>query len=158
MPSWSGLKMFGIFDLIILILIRRRHCGRCGRAFWAAPPHSGREVAVGRECYLCVCGKKYETGRREWVHLSREEKRKYLWSGLLAIPVVTTVLAAIGGYFLRWHEPFWAMSVILGFLGLLSGLICSALLLMIRGLPVTASLLRARRGEPTAGGAATWQN
>jgi hypothetical protein len=82
-----------------------------------------------------VCGHKYETGRREWAYLSAEEKRKYLWSGLVVIPVVTTALAAIGGYFLRWHEPFWMMSVILGFLGLLSGLICSALLLTIRGLP-----------------------
>ena len=115
-------------------------------------------MAVGRESYLCVCGHKYETGRREFAHLSREEKRKHLWSGLVAIPIVTTALAAIGGYFLRWHEPFWTMSVILRFLGLLSGLICSALLLVIRGLPVLASLRRTRRGEPALGGAATWQN
>src|SRR5439155_23025264 len=77
------LNVFGILDIIVLILIRRRNCGRCGRAFWAAPPHSGRAVAVGRESYLCVCGHKYETGRREFAHLSREEKRKYLWSGLV---------------------------------------------------------------------------
>jgi hypothetical protein len=138
--------MFGIIDLIVLILIRRRHCERCGRAFWAAPPHGGREVAVGRERYFCLCGSKYETGRREWMHLSWQEKRKYLWSGLLMIPLVTTVLAATGGYFLKWHEPYWFMSVFIGFLGLLSGLICSTLLLFIRGLPVVVSLRRTRQG------------
>jgi hypothetical protein len=76
--------MFGILDILVLILVRRRHCSRCGRTFWAAPPHLGRDTAVGREYYLCVCGNCYETGRREWEHLSRDEKRVYLRSGLLA--------------------------------------------------------------------------
>ena len=145
--------MFGILDIIVaLILVRRRNCSRCQRAFWAAPPYSGRDTAVGRESYVCVCGNTYETGRREWAHLNKEQKRKYLWSGLLTIPAVITVLAAIGGYFLRWHEPYWTMSVILGFLGLLSGLICSGLLLGIRGLPVAASLWRTRHDDPALGG------
>ncbi len=143
--------MFGILDIIFLILVRRRNCKSCGRAFWAAPPHTGRETAVGRESYLCVCGDKYETGRREWAHLDKEEKRKYLWSGLSTILFATTVLAAIGGYFLRWHEPYWTMSVILGFLGLLSGLICCAVLLGIRSLPVAVSWWRTRHDEPTLG-------
>jgi hypothetical protein len=90
------------------------------------------------------------------VRLGREEKRKYLWSGLVAIPVVVAALAAIGGYFLRWHEPYWMMSVILGFLGLLSGLICSALLLIIRGLPVALSLRRTPHEEPTLSGTGSW--
>ena len=136
--------MFGIIDILILILIRRRHCPRCGRSFWAAPPHSGTDISIGRECYICVCGNRYETGRREWTQLSREQKRKYLWSGLVAIPAVITTLAAIGGYFLRWHEPYWVMAVLLGFLGLLSGLICSALLLAVRSLPVLTSLRRTK--------------
>jgi hypothetical protein len=97
----KSLKMFGILDILVLILVRRRHCSRCGRTFWAAPPHLGRDTAVGREYYLCVCGNRYETGRREWEHLSRDEKRVYLWSGLLAIPILLTTFAAIGGYFLR---------------------------------------------------------
>jgi hypothetical protein len=62
------------------------------------------------------------------------------------IPLVTTVLAATGGYFLKWHEPYWFMSVFIGFLGLLSGLICSTLLLFIRGLPVVLSLRRTSQG------------
>jgi hypothetical protein len=136
--------MFGILDILVLILVRRRHCSRCGRTFWAAPPHLGRDTAVGREYYLCVCGNRYQTGRREWEHVSRDEKRVYLWSGLLAIPILLMTLAAIGGYFLRWHEPYWTMSVILGVLGFLSGLICSGFLLTIRGLPVLASLRRTR--------------
>jgi hypothetical protein len=141
--------MFGILDIIVLILIRLRHCGQCGRSFWAPPVHNGPDVCVGRECYVCLCGNRYETRRREWVHLSREEKRKYLWSGLLMTPLVTTALAAIGGYFLKWHEPYWFMSVFIGFLGLLSGLICSAALLVIRGLPVITSLRRTRYSERT---------
>jgi hypothetical protein len=136
--------MFGILDILVVILVRRRHCSRCGRTFWAAPPHLGGDTAVGREYYLCVCGNRYETGRREWEHLSLEEKRVYLWSGLLAIPILLTALAAMGGYFLKWHEPYWMMSVFIGVLGLISGLICSGLLLTIRGLPVLASLRRSR--------------
>jgi len=141
----KSLKMLGILDILVLILVRRHHCSRCGRTFWAAPPHLGRHTAIGREHYLCVCGNRYETGRREWEHLSRDEKRVYLWSGLLAIPILVTTFAAIAGYFLRWHEPYWMMSVFLGVLGLLSGLICSGFLLTIRGLPVLASLRRSRR-------------
>jgi len=139
--------MFGILDIIVLILVRRCHCSRCDRVFWAPPVQSGGDISIGRECYVCVCGNRYETGRREWTHLSQDEKRKYLWSGLLMIPVVTMALGAIGGYFLKWHEPYWFMSVFVGFLGLLSGLICSIALLLIRGLPVITSLWRIRHSE-----------
>jgi hypothetical protein len=149
--------MLGILDLVILVWSHRRRCTHCGSPFWAPPIHRGKEVSIGRERYVCVCGNKYETGRHEWVHLTPEEKRKYLWSGLVVIPAVTTILAAIIGYFLKWHEPYWTMAVILGFLGLLGGLICSALLWVMRSLPVMLSLRRTRHGEP-AFGATTWQN
>jgi hypothetical protein len=147
--------MFGILDIIVLILIRRRHCARCDGVFWAPPMHSGEDICIGRECYICTCGNRYETGRREWIHLSRQEKHKYLWSGLLMIPLLTTVLAAIGGYLLKWHEPYWFMSVFIGFLGLISGLICSAALLAIRGLPVMTSLRRTRHSAARLSSAAT---
>ena len=141
--------MFGILDLLVLILIRRHRCSRCERVFWAPPPRPNGELAVGRQDYVCVCGNRYVTGRREWTHLSIEEKRKYLWSGLVMIPVITVAIGAIGGYFLRWHEPYWFMSIFIGFLGLLSGLICSAVLLFIRWLPVATSLLRTRHNHRT---------
>ena len=141
--------MFGILDILVLILIRRHRCSRCERGFWAPPPHPNGALAVGREDYVCVCGNRYVTGRREWTHLSVEEKRKYLWSGLVMIPVITVAIGAIGGYFLRWHEPYWLMSIFIGFLGLLSGLICSAVLLFIRWLPVATSLLRTRHNHRT---------
>ena len=128
--------MFGILDVIVLILVRRHRCSRCDRVFWAPPPHASDDLAIGKECYICVCGNKYETGRREWANLSTEEKHKYSWSGLVMVPVTTTALGAIGGYFLGWHGPYWFMSVFIGFLGLLSGLTCSAILLFIRWLPV----------------------
>jgi hypothetical protein len=143
--------MFGIIDIIVLILVRRRHCSRCGRAFWAAPPHSGKDISIGRECYLCICGNKYVTDRREWAHLSQEQKHKYLWSGLIAIPAAVTAVAAIVGYFLRWHEPYWVMAVLLGCLGLLSGLICSTLLLAIRSLPILTSVRRTGSDQARTG-------
>jgi len=149
--------MFGILDIIVLILVRRRHCSRCDRGFWAPPVHSGEDISVGREYYMCVCGNRYETGRREWRHLSQDEKRKYLWSGLLTIPVVTMALGAVGGYFLKWHEPYWFMSVFVGFLGMLSGLICSVALLVIRGLPVMTSIRRTRHSELLPSSAASPQ-
>ncbi len=64
------------------------------------------------------------------------------------IPLVTTALGATGGYFLKWHEPYWFMSVFIAFLGLLSGIICSAALLLIRGIPVLVSL-RLYEVQPT---------
>jgi hypothetical protein len=136
--------MFGIIDILFLILIRRRTCTHCGRSFWAAPPHRGTHISIGRERHICVCSNRYETGRREWAHLNREQRRRYLWSGLLAIPAVLTVLAAIGGCLLRWQQPFWVMGLFLGLLGLLGGLICSAILLAIRSLPIAGSVLRTR--------------
>ena len=143
--------MFGMLDIVVLILVRRHHCTRCGRVFWAPPVHIGKDICIGRECYTCLCGNRYETARREWIHLSQEEKRNYLWSGFLTIPLVTTALGAIGGYFLKWHEPYWFMSVFIGFLGLLSGLICSTALLIIRGLPVLTSLRRTARDRAMLG-------
>ena len=150
--------MFGILDIIVLILVRRHHCPRCDRVFLAPPVHTGEEICVGRECYVCECGNRYATGRREWIHLGPDEKRKYLWSGLLMIPVVTMALGAIGGYFLKWHEPYWFMSAYIGFLGLLSGVLCSAALLVMRGLPVVTSHRRTRRDEPVLGNAASSQS
>jgi len=136
--------VLGIVDLVVLVLVRRHHCTRCDRVFWAPPIHVSEDICIGRECYVCACGNRYETGRREWIHLSPDEKRKYLWSGLLVIPLVVAGLGAIGGYLLRWHEPYWFMSVFIGVLGLVSGLICSAVLLAVRGLPVVTSLRRTR--------------
>ena len=144
---FGNLRMFGLFDIVVLILVRRRHCARCERTFWAAPPHAGSDISIGRESYPCQCGERYITGRYEWKHLTKNQKREYLWSGLLAVPLVITILAAIGGYFLRWHEPYWTMSVILGLLGLLSGLICSGFLLAMRSVPVLLSIRRTRRAE-----------
>jgi hypothetical protein len=73
------------------------------------------------------------------------------------LPLITMALGAIGGYFLKWHEPYWFMSAFIGFLGLLSGLICSAAL-FIRGLPVITSLRRTGRSEPLLSNAASWQH
>jgi len=73
------------------------------------------------------------------------------------IPVVTMALGAIGGYFLKWHEPYWFMSVFVGFLGLLGGLICSVTLLLIRGLPVMTSLRRTRQSKLMASSRASSQ-
>jgi hypothetical protein len=93
--------MFGILDIIVLLLVRWQHCSRCGKSFWAPPAHAGRELAIGREVYLCGCGNRFTTGRQEWHNITSEEKRRYLWSGLATIPLVITPLAAIGGYLLR---------------------------------------------------------
>lgn len=143
--------MFGILDIIVLILVRRHRCSRCDRVFWAPPPHPSDGLAIGRESYVCVCGNRYMTGRREWTHLSVEDKRKYLWSGLVIIPIVTSLMGAIGGNFLRWHEPYWFMSVFIGVLGLIAGLICSSVLLLIRWLPVAGSSLRTRHNDRALG-------
>jgi hypothetical protein len=67
------------------------------------------------------------------------------------IPLVTTTVGGIGGYFLKWHEPYWFMSVFIAFLGLLTGFICSAALLAIRGLPVLTSLRRTKRDGDVMG-------
>jgi hypothetical protein len=130
--------------LLLLLTASRRTCPQCGATFWC--PHSALdgELAVGKERYICLCGARYETGNREWVHLTRVEQRKYFWSGTLAIPVITTALGAVGGYLLRWHEPYWFMAVFIGFLGLISGMICSSFLWLRRGLRIWASVRRTR--------------
>ena len=139
--------MFWILDILVLILVRRRACEQCGRKFWAAPPHTGRVTAVGREDYVCECGYRYHTGRREWDHLSSREKHQYLWSGIMAILIVITALAALGGYFLKWHEPYWFMSVFIGLLGLFTGVICSGVLLALRSVPIFASRWRTKHSD-----------
>jgi hypothetical protein len=88
------------------------------------------------------------------MNLSPEEKREYLWSGLLVIPLITAILGLIIGYLLKWHEPYWVMSVLIGIIGFLSGSICSAALLVIRGMPVMMSRYRTGHHDPDPGDAA----
>src|SRR3981081_4167309 len=140
--------MFGLLDLALLIVSYRRHCQQCGAAFWCEPSPARGELRGGRECHVCLCGCRYETGNREWVHLTQEERKKYLWSGTFVIPVVTTLLAGVAGYLVRWHEPYWMMAVFFGFLGFLTGMICSSFLWLKRGLRIWASLRRTRDAGP----------
>lgn len=148
--------MLGILDILFLILVRRHSCTRCGKSFWAPPVYNGAAASIGRESYICECGNRYETGRREWIHLTQEEKRKYLWSGLVVLPLLTAAMGALGGFLLRWQEPpQWFMPLFIGFLGLLSGLICCAVLIFLRGLPVMTSKWRTRHGEPSLSGTTT---
>jgi len=141
--------MWSLLDIVLLVVSHRHKCVQCGAAFWceSSPPRG--ELSVGRECYICHCGARYDIGNREWIHLTEDERRRYLWSGTLAIPAVTTVLASILGYFLRWHEPYWFMAVFLGFLGLITGLICSSFLWIKRGLRIWASRRRTRDAAPS---------
>src|SRR5579863_8127800 len=109
--------MFRLLDLVFLIVSCRRHCAQCVAGFWCEPSPARGELSAGKECHVCLCGARYETGNREWVHLAPDEQKKYFWSGTLVIPVVTTLLAAVAGYLVKWHEPYWLMSVVFGFLG-----------------------------------------
>ena len=140
--------MFGLLDLALLVVSCRRHCPQCGTVFWCEPPPAKGEMSVGRECHTCLCGARYHTGNREWAQLTPDERRKYLWSGVLLVPTVTTVLAAVAGYLVRWHEPYWAMAVFFGFLGFITGVICSSFLLLRRGVRIWASLQRTRDVTP----------
>ena len=136
--------MWPLLHIVLLVVSRRHICRQCGAAFWCEPGPAGGELSVGREYYVCLCGARYEIGNREWVDLTADERHRYFWSGTLVIPVITTVLAAIVGFFLRWHDPYWFMAVFLGILGLITGLICSSFLWIKRGLRIWASKRRTR--------------
>lgn len=140
--------MFGLLHIALLIWGYRCKCPQCGAAFWCDSPPEPGELSVGRECYVCLCGFRYENGNREWAHLTREERKKSLWSGTLMIPLITTILGAVGGYLLRWHEPYWMMAILIGVLGFLTGMICSSFLWLKRGLRIWASLRRTREVQP----------
>jgi hypothetical protein len=140
--------MFGLLHLALLIMSCRRHCSQCGAVFWCEPSPADGELSVGRGCHVCLCGARFETGNREWVDLTRDEKRKYLWSGTLMLPAVTTLLAAVAGYLVRWHEPYWMMAVFFGILGLITGMICSSFLWLKRGIRIWGSLQRTRDVAP----------
>jgi hypothetical protein len=58
------------------------------------------------------------------------------------LPAVITALAAIAGYMVRWHEPYWMMAAFFGVLGLITGIICSSLLWLARWRRIRASLRR----------------
>lgn len=137
-----------LLDLILLVVSCRHTCQQCGAAFWCEPGPRQGELSVGKECHVCICGARFETGNREWIHLSPEERKKYFWSGTVIIPLLTTTLAAIAGYLVRWHEPYWFMAVFFGFLGLVTGLICSSFLWLKRGARIWASLRRTRDAAP----------
>jgi hypothetical protein len=142
------LNMFGLLDLAVLVVSCRRHCLHCGTVFWCDPPPTHGELSVGSEYHVCWCGTRYETGNREWAHFTRDERRKYLWSRTLLVPAVTTLLAALAGYLVRWHEPYWMMAAFFGALGFVTGMICSSFLWLRRGLRIWASLRRTRDMSP----------
>jgi hypothetical protein len=127
---------------------RIRYCPVCGNVFFVEPSPPLGPVRVGPEYQTCVCGATHPTGKSEWVHLGKAERREYLWSGLGTLLILITGAAAVAGYLTRWHEPYWLMAVVFGFLGLLAGLICSLLVLAGRWLQVLASRGRAGPAQP----------
>lgn len=70
------------------------HCGRnITKHLRRTNGHTG--TPLGREMYVCVCGRKYVTGAIEWDHLSEQERKRRIrqdfglarfFSAILAIP------------------------------------------------------------------------
>ena len=66
--------MFGLLELVWLFTRGLPRCTLCKSVIWIAPGPGRGEVGVGREYYDCICGAKYPTGNREWIHLTTDER------------------------------------------------------------------------------------
>jgi hypothetical protein len=140
--------VFGIFEILWLVFRGLRRCTNCGAILWIGEPPRRREIRVGKEEYVCKCGARYPTGCKEWVHLTARQQHDYFWSLTVLVPASTTTLAAIAGYLVRWHEPYWLMSAFFGALGLFAGMLCSSFLWLKRWMSIRASVHRTGRLEP----------
>jgi hypothetical protein len=114
-------------------------CPTCKKT-WSAQLSQAKVIRLGHETFRCKCGKDWDTGRKEWAHLTREQRLSYFFSqaeyGVLAICTVTPPLFA---YFIadRWRSAGMAAVY-----GLLVGLFFCVLLWAHKMLLVKLSLRR----------------
>jgi len=129
----------------LYVTIYYKHCPDCGEN-WAAQLSQSRVIRLGKEFYICKCNKQWPTGRVEWSHLSREQRRTYFVSTAeIGVLVICTIMPALFGYFIG---NGWSAALRAGIWGFGVGVVFAAFLWLIKISLVGLSVRRCPIGTP----------
>lgn len=116
-------------------------CPDCGST-WNARLSEYDVIRIGREVFVCKCGKEWPTGNTEWSHLPSGKKRSYFFSQAeIGVLLIATIVPALFGYFAGDHG--WRSAVFAFGWGLAIGLVIDAVLWCFKMAIVGLSLRRA---------------
>jgi hypothetical protein len=114
-------------------------CPECGQK-WSARLSQQNVIRVGREVFVCKCGKGWSTGYTEWSHLSPKKRRDYFISSAeIGVLMICTVVPPLFAYFI---EKSWAPVLRATGWGFCVGLAFAAVLWLIKLCIIGLSLRR----------------
>jgi hypothetical protein len=127
------------------VTVYYKECPICGQK-WAERISQSRVIRLGKETFICKCKKQWPTGRVEWSHLSRDQRRAYFVSTAeTGVLVISTIMPALFGYFVGNGGP---AALRAGIWGLGVGVLLAGVLWMIKLWLVALSLRRSPVGTP----------
>lgn len=122
------------------VTVYYKKCPDCGQK-WATQLSPNQQVIrLGKETFTCKCKKQWPTGRVEWSHLSREQRRAYFVSSAeIGVLVICTIMPALFGYFIG---NGWSSALRAGIWGFGVGVMFAAVLWLVKISLVGLSLRR----------------
>lgn len=119
-------------------------CAQCKQR-WGFRYSESPVIRVGKEIFVCRCGKSWPTGYVEWAHLNAQQRRDYFISTAeIGVLVICTFIPALFGYAIG--ERGWRSALVAAGGGLAVGLVFVLILWTIK-LGIVGLSLR-RRPQP----------
>lgn len=134
--------------MFVTVTVYYKKCPDCGER-WAAQLSQTEVIRLGKEVFVCKCNKQWPTGRVEWAHLSRAQRRAYFVSTAeIGVLVICTIMPALFGYFVG---NGWSSALSWSLWGFAFGVVFVAVLWSIKAVLVAISLRRcATASDPEA--------
>jgi len=124
----------------VYVTVYYQQCPDCGQK-WATQLSSNQQVIrLGKEIFICKCEKRWPTGRIEWSHLGRKQRRQYFISSAeIGVLLICTFVPPLFAYFIGngWPSALVAMGW-----GFVCGIVFVACLWLIKAILVGLSLRR----------------
>jgi hypothetical protein len=93
------------------VTVYYKRCPDCGQK-WATQLSQSQVIRLGKEAFICKCNKRWQTGRVEWSHRSREQRRAYFVSSAeIGVLVICTIMPALIGNGWSSARKFLTVSV-----------------------------------------------
>ena len=85
--------------MFVHVKVYYQKCPQCGAKFNERLSQSS-VLRVGKETYVCRCNTAFDTGKKEWAHLSVDERRGYFFSQAeIGVMLISAVVPGVFGYF-----------------------------------------------------------
>lgn len=125
--------------MFVHVKVYYQKCRECGSTFNAKLSQSN-VIRVGKEVFVCKCKTAFDTGKKEWAHLSMGERRGYFFSQAeIGVLLICTFIPGLFAYFIGNGIESALSAITWGFL---VGVAFILVLWMIKSVIVKTSLRR----------------